>query len=80
MSDCAYGSNSPLGQWGPVKMSDCAYGSNSPLGQVKSITKAFLLLLILILMNKSRLVLIGASVSFVRVLATAMVVFTAVVR
>ena len=45
MSDCAYGSKSPLGQWGPVKMSGRAYGSNSPLGQVRSIAKAFLFLL-----------------------------------
>ena len=80
MSDCAYGSNSPLGQWGPVKMSGCAYGSNSPLGQVKSITKSFLLLLRLRLANKYRLVLVGAAFSFVRVLATATVVFSAVAR
>ena len=80
MSGCAYGSNSPLVQWGHVNMSDCAYRSNSRLGQVKSITKAFLLLLRVILANKSRLVLVGAAVSFVRVLATATVVFTAVVR
>ena len=99
MSDCAYGSNSPLGQWGPVKisdcdycsnspmgqwghvtMSDCAYGSNSPLGQVKSITNAFMLLLRVRLANKSRLVLFGSAVSFIRVLTTATVVFTAVVR
>ena len=80
MSDCAYGRNSPLGQWGPVKMSDCAYRSNSSLGQVKSITKAFLLLLRVRLTDKSRLVLVGAAVSFVRLLAMAMIVFTAVVR
>ena len=61
-------------------MSDCAYDNNSPLGQGKSITNAFMLLLILILANKSRLVLVGAAVSFIRVLATATVVFTAVVR
>ena len=80
MSDCAYGNNSPLGKWGHVKMSDCAYGRNSPLGQVKSITNSFLLLLIVILANNSRLVLVGAAVIFVKVLATATVVFTAVVR
>ena len=80
MSDCAYGSNSPLGQWVPVKMSGRAYGSNSPLGQVKSITKAFLIVLRVRLANKSSLVLVGASVSFVRVLVTATVVFTVVVR
>ena len=80
MSDCAYGSNSPLGQWCPVKMSACAYSSNIPLGQVKSITKAFLLLLRVRLVNKSRLVLVGAAVSFVRVLATSTFVFSVVVR
>ena len=61
-------------------MSDCAYGSNSPLGQGKSITNAFMLLLRERLSNKSRLVLVEAAVSFIRVLATAMVIFTAVVR
>ena len=80
MSDCDYGSNIPLGQWVPVKMSGCAYGSNSTLGQVKSITKAFLLLIRVRLANKSRMILVGAVVSFIRVLATAMVIFTAVVR
>ena len=80
MSDCAYGRKSPLVQFGPVKMSDCAYGSNSPLGQVRSIAKAFLFLLRVRLTNKSRLILVGAAVSFVRVLAMATVVFSAVVR
>ena len=80
MSDCAYGSKSPLGQWGPVKMSGCAYGSNSPLGQVRSIAKAFLFLLRVRLAIKSRLIIVGAAVSFVRVLATATVVLSAVVR
>ena len=80
MSDCDYGSKSPLGQWGPVKMSGCAYGSNSPLGQVRSIAKAFLFILKVRVANKSRLILVGAAVSFVRVLATATVVFSAVVR
>ena len=80
MSDCNYGSNIPLVQWGHVNMSDCAYGSNSHLGQVKSIINAFLILLRVILANNSRLVLVGAAVSFIRVLATATVVFTAVVR
>ena len=61
-------------------MSGCAYGSNSPLGQVKSITNTFLILLRVRLANKSRLVLVGVAVSFVRLLATATVVFTAVVR
>ena len=80
ISDCAYGSSSPIGQWGHVNMSDCAYRSNSLLGQVKSITKAFLLLLRVRLANKSRLVLVGAAVSFVRALAMDTVIFTAVVR
>ena len=80
MSDYAYGINSPMCQWGHVNMSDCAYGRNSPLGQVKSITNAFLLLLRVRLANKSRLVLVGAAVSFIRLLATATVVFTEVVR
>ena len=57
-----------------------AYGSNSPLGQVKSITKAFLFLLRVRLANKSRLIIVVLAVSFVRVLATATVVFTVVVR
>ena len=61
-------------------MSDCAYGSNSPLGQVKSITNAFMILFIVILANKSRLVLVGADVSFIRVLSATAVVFTAFVR
>ena len=61
-------------------MSDCAYGRNSPLGQGKSIINAFMLLFIVILTNKSRLVLVGAAVSFIRVLATEAVVFTAFVR
>ena len=80
MSDCDYGSKSPFGQWGPVKLSGCAYGGNSPLVQVRSIAKAFLFLLRVILVNNSRLILVGAAVSFVRVLATATVVFSAVVR
>ena len=82
MSDCAYGSNSPLGRWGTFKISFCAYGSSSPLGQVISIANAFLFLLRVRLANKSRLVLVGAAVSFVRVFATAtvVVVFSMVVR
>ena len=80
MSDCAYGIKIPLGQWGPIKMSGCAYGSSSPLGQVRSISKAFLFLLRVRLANKSRLILVGAAVSFVSVLAMATVVFSAVVR
>ena len=61
-------------------MSGCAHGSNSPLSQARSITKAFLFLLRVRLADKSRLILVGAAVSFVRVLATATVVFRAVVR
>ena len=61
-------------------MSGCAYGSNSPLGQVRPIAKAFLFLIRVSLENKSRLILVGAAVSFIRLLATAMVVFSAVVR
>ena len=63
-------------------MSGCAYGSSSPLGQVMSIAKVFLFLLRVILANKSRLVLVGEAVSFVRVLATVtvVVVFSTVVR
>ena len=80
MSDCDYGSNSPLSQWGPIKISGCAYGSNSYLGQVKSITKAFLLLLRVRLANKSMLIIFGAAVSFVRIFATATVVFSAIAR
>ena len=82
MYDCAYGSNSPLDQWGSVKISGCDYGSSSPLGQVMSIAKAFLFLLRVRLVNKSRLILVGAAVSFVRALATAtvVVVFSTVVR
>ena len=61
-------------------MYGCAYGGNSPLGQVKSITKAFLLLIRIRMANKSRLVLVEAAVIFVRVLTTATVFFTAIVR
>ena len=61
-------------------MSDCAYGINSPLGQGKSITNAFMILFIVRMANKSRLILVGAAVSFIRILATATVFFTAVVR
>ena len=68
MSDCDYGRKIPLGQWGPVKMSGCAYKISSPLGQVMSIAKAFLFLLRVRLANKSRLILVGAAVSFVKVI------------
>ena len=82
MSDCTYGSNSPLGQWGPVKMSSCAYGSISPVGQIMSVSKTFLFLVRVRLANKPRLILVGAAVSFVRVLslATVAVIFSTVVR
>ena len=82
MSDCAYGSNSPLGQWGPVEMSGCAYGSISPVGQIMSVSKAFLFLVRLRLANKPSLILVGAAVSLVRVLAlaTVVVIFITVTR
>ena len=82
MSDCAYGINSPLYRWDSVKMSGCAYGSSSPVGQVMSVSKAFLLLVRVRLANNSRLILVGAAVSFVRVLAlaTVVVVFSMVAR
>ena len=82
MSDCAYGSNSPLSWWDSVKMSGCAYGSSSPICQVMSIAKAFLLLVRVGLANKSRLILVGSAVNFIRVLALAMVVviFSTVTR
>ena len=80
MYDCVYGSKSPLGKWGHVNMSDCAYSSNSPLSKGKSITNAFMLLLRVILANKSRLVLVGAAVSSIRVLTMVTVIFTAAVR
>ena len=80
MSDCAYGSNSPFSWWDYVKMSGCAYGSSSPVGQIMSVSKAFLFLFRVRLANKSRLVLVRSAVSFIRVLATATVVLTAVVR
>ena len=82
MSDCAYGSNSPLGQWGPVKMSGWDYGSISPVGQIMSVSKAFLFLVRVRLANKPRLILVVEAVSFVRVLAlaTVAVIFSTVVR
>ena len=63
-------------------MFGCAYGSSSHVGQVMSIYKAFLLLVRVRLANKSRLILVGAAVSFVRVLAlaTVLVVFSTVAR
>ena len=63
-----------LYRWYSVKMSGCAYGSSSPVGQVMAIYKAFLIIVRVILANKSRLILVGAAVSFVRVLALATVV------
>ena len=56
-------------------MSGCAYGSSSPVGQVMSVSKAFLILVRVRLANKSRLIIVGSAVSFVRVLALATVVF-----
>ena len=82
MSDCAYGNNSSLSWRDSVKMSGCAYRSSSPIFQVMSITKAFLFLVRVGLANQSRLILVGAAVSFVRVLAlaTVVVVFSLVAR
>ena len=82
MSDCAYSSNSPLSWWDSIKISGCAYGSSSPVGQFVSITKAFLLFVRVRLANKSRLILVGAAVSFVRLLAlaTVVVIFSTVAR
>ena len=82
MSDCAYGSNSPLSRWYSVKMSGCSYGSSGPICQVMSISKAFLFLVRVGLANHSRLILVGSAVSFVRVLAlaTIVVVFSTVAR
>ena len=77
MSDCAYGSNSSLSWRDSVKISGCAYGSSGTICQVMSIAKAFLFLVRVGLSNQSRLILFGAAVSFVRVLATATVVFSA---
>ena len=74
MSDCAYVSNSSLSWWDSFKMSGCAYGSSGPIFQVMSIAKAFLFLVSVGLTNQSRLILVGAAVSFVRVLALATVV------
>ena len=76
MSDCAYGSYSS------VNMSGGAYGSRGPIFQVMSIAMAFLFLVRLGLANQSRLILVGAAVSSVRVLAmaTVIVVFSTVAR
>ena len=74
MSDCAYGSNSSLSRRDSVKMSGCAYGRSGPICQVMSIAKAFMFLVIVGLVNQSRLILVEAAVSFVRVLALAAVV------
>ena len=63
-------------------MSGCAYGCSSPVGQIMSISKAFLFLVRARLANKPRLILVGAAVSFVRVLAlaTVVVIFSTVAR
>ena len=74
MYECVYGSNSPLSRWDSVKMSGCAYGSSGPICQVMSIAKAFLFLVRVGLAYQSRLIIVGADVSFVRVLALAAVV------
>ena len=63
-------------------MSGCAYGSISPVGQIMSVSKAFLFIFRVRLANKPRLILVGAAVSFVRVLtlATVVVIFSTVAR
>ena len=65
-------------------MSGCAYGSSIPIGQIMSVSKAFLFLVRVRLANKPRLILVGAAVSFVRVLAlvtvTVTVIFSTIVR
>ena len=82
MSDCAYVSYSSLSWRDSVNMSGCAYGSSGPIFQVMSIAMAFLFLVRVGLANQSRLILVGAAVSFVRVLAldTVVVIFITVVR
>ena len=82
MSDFAYGRNSSLSWRDSVKMSGYAYGSSGPICQVMSITKAFLFLVRVGLANQSRLILVVATVSFVRVLAlaTVVVIFSTVAR
>ena len=63
-------------------MSGGAYGSSGPICQVMSIAMALLFLVRVGLANQSRLILVGAAVSFVRVLAlaTVAVIFSTVVR
>ena len=82
MSDCAYGSYSTVSWRDYANMSGCAYGSSGPICQVVSIATAFMFLVIVRLANKPRLILVGAAVSFVRVLAldTVVVVFRTVSR
>ena len=82
MSDCAYGRYRLLSWRDSVNMSGCAYGSSCPICQIMSIAIAFLFLVRVGLANQSRLILVGAAVSFVRVLAlaTVVVVFSAVAR
>ena len=82
MSDCAYGNNSSLSRRDSVNMSGCAYGSSGPICQFMSTAMAFLFLVRVGLANQYRLLLVGAAVSFVRVLAlaTVVVVFGTVAR
>ena len=82
MSDCAYVSFSPLSRRDYVNMSGCDYGSSSPICQVMPLAMAFLFLVRVGLANQSRLILVGADVSFVRVLAlaTVVVIFSTVAR
>ena len=82
MSDCAYGHYSSLSWRDSVNMSGCAYRSSGPICQVVSIAMAFLFLVRVGMANQSRLILVGAAISFVRVLAlaTVVVVFSTVAR
>ena len=64
MSDCAYGSYSSLSWRDAVNMSGCAYGSSGTICQVMSIVMAFLFLVRVGLANQSRLIIVGAAVSF----------------
>ena len=82
MSDCAYSSYSSLSWRDSVHMYGCDYWSSGPICQVMSIAMVFLFLVRVGLANQSRLILVGAAVSFVRVfaLATVVVVFSTVAR
>ena len=65
-----------------VNISGCAYGSSGPICQVMPIAMAFLFLVRVGLANQSRLILVGAAVSFFMLLAlaTVVVIFITVAR